>query len=101
EALALHATEVRIEPESDRLMVWYRIDGEWVERDSPPLRLHGLIVNRIRSLTVFAAESTASRQTGVLPRDPSDPPYFRVVIESASHGLRVRLAVLENKLTSA
>jgi uncharacterized protein (TIGR02996 family) len=101
EAVALHATEIRVEPESDRLVVRYRIDGEWVERDSPPRRLHGQIVNRIRSLTVFDAGGAAGRETGVLPRDASDPPYFRVVIERGPHGLGVSLAVLETKLTHA
>ena len=58
-------------------------------------------MNRIRSLTVFDAEAVSGRETGVLPRDPSASPYFRVVIESAPHGLRVSLAVLENTLTRA
>jgi type IV pilus assembly protein PilB len=51
EALSLRAVEVQIEPEADRLRVYYRIDGELVERDTLPHRLLDALVEQLRLLS--------------------------------------------------
>jgi type IV pilus assembly protein PilB len=48
EAISLRASDIHIEPFSDRIRVRYRIDGELVERDSPPRRLLAPILSRIK-----------------------------------------------------
>jgi type IV pilus assembly protein PilB len=48
EAVAMRASDIHIEPFAERLRIRYRIDGVCVERDSPPRRLHGSIVSRIK-----------------------------------------------------
>jgi uncharacterized protein (TIGR02996 family) len=64
EAIVLHATEIRIEPQVDRLVVLYRIAGEWIERDSPPRRLLGLIATRLRTMAGLDAPAEQGEQTG-------------------------------------
>src|SRR5437879_7631300 len=48
EAISLRASDVHIEPFSDRVRVRYRIDGVLVERDSPPRRLLAPLISRIK-----------------------------------------------------
>ena len=50
EAVQLRASDIHIEPFEDRIRVRYRIDGVLVERDSPPRRLLGAILSRIKIL---------------------------------------------------
>src|SRR5712692_5746608 len=48
EAISLRASDIHVEPFSDRVRVRYRIDGVLVERDSPPRRLLAPILSRIK-----------------------------------------------------
>src|SRR5947209_2565516 len=48
EAISLRASDIHIEPFTDRVRVRYRIDGVLVERDSPPRRLLAPMVSRIK-----------------------------------------------------
>ncbi|MCR4410985.1 MAG: ATPase, T2SS/T4P/T4SS family, partial [Thermoguttaceae bacterium] len=50
EAVQLRASDIHIEPFEDRIRVRYRIDGVLVERDSPPRRLLGAILSRLKIL---------------------------------------------------
>jgi type IV pilus assembly protein PilB len=50
EAVQLRASDIHIEPFEDRVRIRYRIDGVLQERDSPPRRLHGAILSRIKIL---------------------------------------------------
>ena len=50
EAVQLRASDIHIEPFEDRIRVRYRIDGVLVERDSPPKRLLGAVLSRIKIL---------------------------------------------------
>jgi uncharacterized protein (TIGR02996 family) len=63
EASQLKATEVRIEPQAERLLVLYRLDGQLVERDAPPYRLLGPIVARLRVMADLDPGGDAA-QTG-------------------------------------
>ncbi len=48
EAVSMRASDIHVEPFDDRVRIRYRIDGELIERDSPPRRLLGAIVSRIK-----------------------------------------------------
>ncbi|MEO2021772.1 MAG: ATPase, T2SS/T4P/T4SS family, partial [Pirellulaceae bacterium] len=48
EAVQLRASDIHIEPFEDRVRIRYRIDGILIERDSPPRRLLGAIISRIK-----------------------------------------------------
>lgn len=50
EAVQLRASDIHIEPFEDRIRIRYRIDGVLVERDSPPRRLLGALLSRIKIL---------------------------------------------------
>ena len=50
EAVQLRASDIHIEPFEDRVRIRYRIDGVLVERDSPPRRLLGALLSRIKIL---------------------------------------------------
>ena len=51
EAVQLRASDIHVEPFEDRIRVRYRIDGVLIERDSPPRRLLGAILSRIKILS--------------------------------------------------
>jgi type IV pilus assembly protein PilB len=48
EAVSLRASDIHIEPFPDRVRIRYRIDGNLVERDSPPRRLLAPMLSRIK-----------------------------------------------------
>jgi len=50
EAVQLRASDIHVEPFENRVRIRYRIDGVLQERDSPPRRLHGAILSRIKIL---------------------------------------------------
>ncbi|MFN3190246.1 MAG: GspE/PulE family protein [Aureliella sp.] len=50
EAVQLRASDIHVEPFEDRVRIRYRIDGILVERDSPPRRMLGAILSRIKIL---------------------------------------------------
>ena len=50
EAVQLRASDIHVEPFEDRVRIRYRIDGMLIERDSPPRRLLGALLSRIKIL---------------------------------------------------
>src|SRR3954447_18987407 len=50
EAVQLRASDIHVEPFEDRVRIRYRIDGVLVQRDSPPRRLLGALLSRIKIL---------------------------------------------------
>jgi type IV pilus assembly protein PilB len=50
EAVQLRASDIHVEPFESRVRIRYRIDGVLVERDSPPRRLLGALLSRIKIL---------------------------------------------------
>src|SRR5262249_40670816 len=50
EAIQVRASDIHVEPFEDRVRIRYRIDGVLLERDSPPKRLLGAILSRIKIL---------------------------------------------------
>ncbi|TWT99958.1 Type II/IV secretion system protein [Botrimarina colliarenosi] len=50
EAVQLRASDIHVEPFEDRIRIRYRIDGVLIERDSPPRRLLGALLSRIKIL---------------------------------------------------
>jgi type IV pilus assembly protein PilB len=51
EAVQLRASDIHVEPFDDRVRIRYRIDGVLIERDSPPRRLLGALLSRIKILS--------------------------------------------------
>jgi len=64
EAVQLRASDIHIEPFEDRIRIRYRIDGVLVERDSPPRRLLGAILSRIKILAKLDIAERRRMQDG-------------------------------------
>ncbi|MBL9123812.1 MAG: type II/IV secretion system protein, partial [Planctomycetaceae bacterium] len=82
EAVQLRASDIHIEPFEDRIRVRYRIDGVLVERDSPPRRLLGALLSRLK---IMGKMDIAER------RRPQDG---RIKISVGSKDLDLRVSVL-------
>ncbi len=82
EAVQLRASDIHVEPFEDRVRIRYRIDGRLVERDSPPRRLLGAILSRIK---ILADMDIAER------RRPQDG---RIKISAGGKTLDLRVSVL-------
>jgi type IV pilus assembly protein PilB len=51
EAVKMRASDIHIEPMTNRVRVRYRVDGVCVERDNIPKRMQGPVVNRMKILS--------------------------------------------------
>ena len=68
EAIALRASDIHIEPFSDRVRVRYRIDGGLIERDSPPRRLLDPLLARVKFMSNIAISERPQPQDGRIKR---------------------------------
>ncbi|MCD4700054.1 MAG: Flp pilus assembly complex ATPase component TadA [Phycisphaerae bacterium] len=95
EAVNLRASDIHIEPMSNRIRVRYRIDGVCKERDNIPKRMQGSVINRIKIMAgVDLAEKrlpTDGRITMVVGGSDID---FRVSFIPGYHGESVVLRIL-------
>ncbi len=95
EAVNLRASDIHIEPMSNRIRVRYRIDGVCRERDNIPKRMQGPVINRIKIMSgVDLAEKrlpTDGRITMVVAGTDID---FRVSFIPGYHGESVVLRIL-------
>ena len=64
EAVQLRASDIHIEPFESRVRIRYRIDGVLVERDSPPRRLLGALLSRIKILAKMDIAERRRTQDG-------------------------------------
>jgi len=90
EAIALRADEIRIEPEEERLLVYYDMDGVLVERDSPPHRLRHLIAARFRNMA--AMENDTGKMLWLVNWQNYE---LTVRIQPTPHGPRVTVAIVQ------
>jgi type IV pilus assembly protein PilB len=82
EAVQLRASDIHIEPFEDRVRIRYRIDGILVERDSPPRRLLGALLSRIKILAKMDIAERRRCQDG------------RIKITAAGKELDLRVSML-------
>ena len=96
EALRMGASDIHIEPMEKRLRLRYRVDGQLVERPSPPKNLQAAVISRIK---IMADLDIAER------RIPQDGRFnikalgkevdLRVSVLPASHGEKVVMRILD------
>lgn len=65
EAIRMQADEITIEPVNDHIQIKYLVNGQFVERYSPPLRRLHSIVKRLKLMAGIAAQSAESNLSGV------------------------------------
>jgi len=96
EALRMGASDIHIEPMEKRLRLRYRVDGQLVERPSPPKNLQAAVISRVK---IMADLDIAER------RMPQDGRFnikavgkeidLRVSVLPASHGEKIVMRILD------
>ena len=96
EAVQLRASDIHIEPFEDRIRIRYRIDGRLVERDTPPRRLLGAILSRIKILSKLDIAERRRPQDGRIKLTADGKDYdLRVSVLPTNHGQSVVMRVLD------
>jgi len=96
EAVQLRASDIHIEPFEDRIRVRYRIDGVLVERDSPPRRLLGALLSRIKILSKLDIAERRRTQDGRIKVTVGEKELdLRVSVIPTNHGQSVVMRILD------
>jgi type IV pilus assembly protein PilB len=96
EAVQLRASDIHIEPFENRIRVRYRIDGLLMERDSPPRRLLGAILSRIKILAKLDIAERRRTQDGRIKVTVGEKELdLRVSIIPSAHGQSVVMRILD------
>jgi type IV pilus assembly protein PilB len=98
EAVNMRASDIHIEPFEDRIRVRYRIDGVLIERDSPPRRLLGAIVSRIKIMARVDISEKRRPQDGRIKTTINGKDYdLRLSIMPSNHGQAVVMRILDRE----
>jgi type IV pilus assembly protein PilB len=96
EAVQLRASDIHVEPFEDRIRIRYRIDGVLIERDSPPRRLLGAMLSRIKILSKLDIAERRRPQDGRIKISVGDKELdLRVSILPTSHGQSAVMRILD------
>ncbi len=96
EAVSMRASDIHIEPFEDRIRIRYRIDGVLVERDSPPRRLLGPLISRIKIMaTMDIAEKRRCQDGRIKTRVNGRDFDLRVSILPSNHGQAIVMRILD------
>jgi type IV pilus assembly protein PilB len=95
EAVKMRASDIHVEPMSNRVRVRYRVDGVCIERDNIPKRMQGPVVNRFKILSgMDLAEKRVPLDGRIKMKIGGDDIDFRVSALPAYHGESVVLRIL-------
>ncbi len=90
EAVQLRASDIHVEPFEDVVRIRYRIDGILVKRDSPPRRMLGAIVSRIKILGKMDISERRRPQDGRIKITVGEKDLdLRVSVIPTNHGQSV------------
>ncbi len=96
EAVQLRASDIHIEPFEDRIRIRYRIDGVLVERDSPPRRLLGALLSRVKILSKMDIAERRRTQDGRIKITVGEKELdLRVSVIPTNHGQSVVMRILD------
>lgn len=96
EAVQLRASDIHVEPFEDRVRVRYRIDGILMERDSPPRRLLGAMLSRIKILAKIDIAERRRPQDGRIKVTVGEKELdLRVSVLPTNHGQSVVMRLLD------
>ncbi len=96
EAVQLRASDIHVEPFEDRVRIRYRIDGMLVERDSPPRRLLGALLSRIKILAKMDIAERRRSQDGRIKITAGDKELdLRVSMLPTNHGQSCVMRLLD------
>jgi type IV pilus assembly protein PilB len=95
EAVQLRASDIHVEPFEDRIRIRYRIDGVLTERDSPPRRLLGAVLSRIKILAKLDIAERRRPQDGRIKVTIGEKELdLRVSVIPSNHGQSVVMRLL-------
>ena len=98
EAVTMRASDIHIEPYADRVRIRYRIDGVCMERDSPPRRLLGSIVSRLKIMGQIDIAEKRRPQDGRIKMHVAGKDIdLRVSIIPTIHGQSVVMRILDRE----
>jgi type IV pilus assembly protein PilB len=96
EAVQLRASDIHVEPFEDRVRIRYRIDGLLIERDSPPRRLLGALLSRIKILAHMDIAERRRTQDGRIKITVGEKQLdLRVSVLPTTHGQSVVMRLLD------
>jgi type IV pilus assembly protein PilB len=96
EAVQMRASDIHIEPFADRIRIRYRIDGVCIERESPPRRLLGSIVSRLKIMgSIDIAEKRRPQDGRIKILVAGKDIDLRVSILPTVHGQSVVMRILD------
>ena len=96
EAVQLRASDIHVEPFEDRIRIRYRIDGVLVQRDSPPRRLLGPLLSRIKILSKLDIAERRRPQDGrIKVTIGSKDLDLRVSVIPTNHGQSAVMRILD------
>jgi type IV pilus assembly protein PilB len=96
EAVQMRASDIHIEPFADRVRIRYRIDGVCIERESPPRRLLGSIVSRLKIMgSIDIAEKRRPQDGRIKINVAGKDIDLRVSILPTVHGQSVVMRILD------
>ena len=96
EAVNMRASDIHVEPFEDRVRIRYRIDGALLERDSPPRRLLGALVSRIKVMaSMDIAEKRRPQDGRIKTRVGAKELDLRVSILPTQHGQAIVMRILD------
>jgi type IV pilus assembly protein PilB len=101
EAVKMRTSDIHIEPMKNKLRVRYRVDGKCQEMDSPPKRLQGPIISRVKIMSgIDIAEKRLPTDGRIAMRVAGMGFDIRVSCLPANHGESVvmRLLMKDNVL---
>jgi type IV pilus assembly protein PilB len=96
EAVQLRASDIHVEPFEDVVRIRYRVDGMLHRRDSPPRRLLGAIISRIKILAKMDIAERRRPQDGRIKITVGDKELdLRVSIIPTNHGQSAVMRILD------
>ncbi|WP_422931313.1 GspE/PulE family protein [Singulisphaera sp. PoT] len=98
EAVNMRASDIHIEPFPDRVRIRYRIDGVCMERDSPPRRLLGSIISRLKIMGSMDIAEKRRPQDGRIKIFAGGKDIdLRVSVLPTAHGQSVVMRILDRE----
>jgi type IV pilus assembly protein PilB len=96
EAVSLRASDIHIEPFTDRIRIRYRIDGMLVERDSPPRRLLAPMLSRLKIMGSIDIAEKRRPQDGRIKMNLSGKHFdLRVSLLPTNNGQSCVMRILD------
>ena len=95
EAVEMRASDIHVEPMTNRVRVRYRIDGVCIDRENIPKRMQGPVINRLKIMAGIDLAEKRLPQDGRIKLDVAGSKIdFRVSSLPAYHGESVVLRIL-------